>query len=248
MASAAPLVRSLLDWFAVHARDLPWRRTRDPWAVLVSEVMLQQTQVRTVIPYWERWMRRFPDAASLAAVGEDEVLKAWEGLGYYRRARSLQAAARALVAEHAGLIPRGFDDILALPGVGRYTAGAVASIAFNQPAPILDGNVIRVLARLFAVEGDPAARGVNARLWEIAGELVTAAARREKPGERACSALNQSLMELGATVCTPKAPGCPACPVRRRCAAHRTGRVAELPAPRARPATSARRFLVIVAE
>lgn len=244
---AAP-VRTLLEWFAAHARDLPWRRTRDPWAVLVSEVMLQQTQVKTVIPYWECWMRRFPDAASLATAGEAEVLKLWEGLGYYRRARNLQAAACALVTEHGGRFPRNLDAILALPGVGRYTAGAVASIAFNQPAPILDGNVMRVLARLFAVDGDPAAREVNARLWRLAGELVVTAARIERPRERACSALNQALMELGATVCTPRTPACPTCPVRRHCAAHRTGRVAELPAPRARPATSARRFLVIAAE
>jgi len=244
----APFVRALLEWFAGHARDLPWRRTRDPWAVLVSEVMLQQTQVKTVIPYWERWMRRFPDPAALAAAGEAEVLKLWEGLGYYRRARNLQAAARALVAGHGGCLPAEASALLALPGVGRYTAGAVASIAFNRPAPILDGNVTRVLARLFAVGGDPAGRAVAARLWRLAEELVGSAAALQRPGERACSALNQALMELGATVCTPRAPACPRCPVRRACAARRSGRAEALPAGVKRPATTARRFLVLLAE
>jgi len=217
------LVAPLLSWFAKHARDLPWRGTRDPYAIWISEIMLQQTQVKTVIPYWERWMRAFPDIASLAAADPDHVLKLWEGLGYYKRARNLQRAAETIVREHHGTFPQRFEDVLALPGVGRYTAGAICSIAFHEPRPILDGNVIRVLTRLFGIAEDPRERTTNAKLWSLAGQLVQAA------GPRHCSNLNQSLMELGALVCTPRQPRCEACPVRRRCAALRTGSVDQLP-------------------
>src|SRR6266487_1641871 len=151
------LVSVLLDWFTRHARELPWRRTLDPYAIWVSEIMLQQTQVKTVVPYWTRWMREIPTVKALAAAGPDQVLKLWEGLGYYTRARNLQKAAQRIVGYHLGKFPESFDDILALPGVGRYTAGAIASIAFNQPAPILDGNVARVLARVDKIDEDPTA-------------------------------------------------------------------------------------------
>ena len=169
------LVPSLLDWFATAARDLPWRRTLDPYAIWVSEIMLQQTQVKTVIPYWERWMRELPDIAALAAAPEQRVLKLWEGLGYYTRVRNLQKAAQQIVAEHAGQFPRDFDAVLALPGVGRYTAGAITSIAFNAPAPILDGNVIRVLTRLFDIRENPRDKPTNDLLWHLATQLVQAA-------------------------------------------------------------------------
>lgn len=236
----------LLDWFERERRDLPWRRTRDPYGIWVSEVMLQQTQVGTVIPYWERWMRELPDLASLAAADEARVLKLWEGLGYYRRARHLQAAARVIRDQHGGVFPRNEDDLLALPGVGRYTVGAIRSIAFGEPAPIVDGNVIRVLTRWHAEEGDPRDKSVNAWLWKRAGELVSQAAATARPD--ACSHLNQALMEIGATVCTPRAPACERCPLADRCRGRRSGAPEKYPRLAARPTTTARRFVVIVAE
>ena len=251
---APRLVPPLLAWFAANARDLPWRRTLDPYAVWISEIMLQQTQVKTVIPYWERWLRTLPDVRALADAPEDRVLKLWEGLGYYTRARNLQKAARVIITEHAGQFPRDFAAILALPGIGRYTAGALASIAFNQPAPILDGNVIRVLTRLFALPGDPKEKRLNARLWELAEELVNAAARISDskfqiPNSAGnCSALNQALMELGATVCTPRAPACLKCPLVTQCAAQRADRVEEFPQVKARTVATERRYVVAVLE
>src|SRR5580700_2037893 len=166
------IVPALLEWFAANARDLPWRRINDPYAVFISEIMLQQTQVKTVIPYYERWMRALPTVADFAKARPERVLKLWEGLGYYRRVRLAQAAARLIIDKHAGRFPEKFDDVLALPGVGRYTAGAICSIAFNQPAPILDGNVIRVLSRLLGIAGDPRSKVVNTKLWRAAQELV----------------------------------------------------------------------------
>ncbi len=241
------LVPALLDWFAASARELPWRRTRDAYAIWISEVMLQQTQVKTVIPYWERWMAELPDAAALARAPEARVLKLWEGLGYYSRARNLQKAARIITEKFGGRFPQELSRLLELPGVGRYTAGAICSIAFNQPAPILDGNVMRVLARVFALEGDPRGKETNRQLWSRAAELVEFAARSQKsPAGRACSRLNQSLMELGATVCTPRGPDCPKCPVRRFCAAARDGRTHELPALTPRAELTARRFVAFV--
>jgi A/G-specific adenine glycosylase len=234
------LLAPLLAWFATHARDLPWRGTRDPYAVWISEIMLQQTQVKTVIPYWERWMRALPTIASLAAANPDRVLKLWEGLGYYTRARNLQRAANDVVREHNGVFPRRFEDVLALPGIGRYTAGAICSIAFHEPRPILDGNVIRVLTRVFGIAEDPRQRATNEKLWSLAGQLVEAA------GPRHCSALNQSLMELGALICTPREPRCEACPVRRRCAALKSGRVAQLPNNGPRAASSSRHVVAFV--
>jgi A/G-specific adenine glycosylase len=249
----AKLVRPLLRWFAAHARDLPWRRTLDPYAVWVSEIMLQQTQVKTVIPYYERWLRELPDAHALADAPPDQVLKLWEGLGYYTRARNLQRAAQQIVAEHGGEFPRDFEAVLALPGIGRYTAGAITSIAFNQPAPILDGNVIRVLTRLFAIRENPRDKAVNARLWELAEQLVQAASHSAFRVPHSAfllsgrsSALNQSLMELGATVCTPRQPACGACPLRTNCAARAQELVGQLPNLGARAASTARRFAAFV--
>ena len=216
------LVPRLLDWFAVNARDLPWRRTRDPYAIWVSEIMLQQTQVATVIPYWRRWMRALPSVEKLARAKPERVLKLWEGLGYYSRAHNLQAAARLIVTKHNGSFPSDPDAIRALPGIGRYTAGAIGSIAFGQPRPIVDGNVTRVLTRIFGIRENPASPKTIGQLWELAGMMVNQADN--------CSSLNQSLMELGATVCTPRQPNCAACPVARACVARREGAFDSIPA------------------
>src|SRR2546425_303209 len=187
------LAQLLLNWFKQNARDLPWRRTRDPYAIWISEIMLQQTQVKTVIPYWQRWMRRLPDVRALARARPDAVLKLWEGLGYYLRARNLHQAARTIVDQHGGRFPEQFDEVLALPGIGRYTAGAICSIAFNQPTPVLDGNVIRVLTRWFGITTNPREKSTNKKLWELAEQLVVNAAKL--PGKQNCSQLNQALME-----------------------------------------------------
>jgi A/G-specific adenine glycosylase len=242
------LVRMLLDWFRQNARDLPWRRTRDPYAIWISEIMLQQTQVKTVIPYWQRWMRHLPDVRALARARPDAVLKLWEGLGYYLRARNLQKAALTIVDRHGGRFPEKFDEWVALPGIGRYTAGAICSIAFDQATPILDGNAIRVLTRLFGIAENPRQRETNVRLWKLAQDLVRAAARRRRPGQRNCSHLNQSLMELGAVICTPRQPKCPLCPVRKHCVAGREKRTDEIPNPGPQPATTERRFAAFVVE
>lgn len=239
-------VTPLLRWFLRNARDLPWRRTHDAYAIWISEIMLQQTQVKTVIPYWDRWMRKLPTIAALAAAAPQAVLKLWEGLGYYSRARNLHKAAQLIMEKHGGKFPTHFDDVLALPGIGRYTAGAICSIAFNQPTAILDGNVIRVLARLFGAKGNPREKSTNTRLWALAQELVMLAARRNTPKDWACSRLNQALMEIGATVCTPTGPKCGLCPVRRRCVAHATGRTESLPELPRRVPSTARRFAAFV--
>ena len=243
----ADFTAALLAWFQTGARDLPWRRTRDPYAIWVSEIMLQQTQVKTVIPYWERWMQHLPTPGALAAAAPETVHKLWEGLGYYSRGRRLQEGARVIQTEHGGVFPHDFAAILALPGVGRYTAGAIASIAFNQPRPILDGNVIRVLARHYGIAGNPRARAVNETLWSLAQDLVTTAATASSP-PRAASAFNQALMELGALVCTPRQPQCPSCPVRAACVARRTNRVGELPATPPRPEATKRWFVAVIPE
>lgn len=235
--------RRLVDWFTGAARPLPWRRTTDPYAIWVSEIMLQQTQVATVIPYWERWMEAFPDLAALAAAPEDRVLKSWEGLGYYSRARNLQRGAQVVVGAHDGRVPEDVDALLELPGIGPYTAGAIASIAFDRPAPLLDGNVIRVLTRHQAWGGDPKARALNGRLWAAARELVEAAARLPRTEvARPCATLNQGLMELGATLCTPVAPRCADCPWQDTCQARAQGAVDRFPETPARPKVEARRF------
>jgi A/G-specific adenine glycosylase len=214
-------VRSaLLAWFARHKRDLPWRRTRDPYAIWLSETMLQQTRVETVIPYYERFLARFPTVFALADAEPDEVTRLWSGLGYYSRARNLHAAARKLAREHGGELPRDIEKLRELPGVGRYTAGAVASIAFDRPAAIVDGNVARVLARLLGLREDVTSPATQQRLWEEAEAL----AQGPRPGD-----LNQALMELGALVCTPRAPKCLLCPLRNPCRALAAGDPEALP-------------------
>jgi A/G-specific adenine glycosylase len=239
-------VNALLDWYREHARDLPWRRTRDPYAIWVSEVMLQQTQVKTVIPFWERWMREFPDVVSLAEASEDRVLKLWEGLGYYRRVRSLHQAAQTLKDGHGGRFPQDYETVLELPGVGRYTAGAICSIAFGQAVPILDGNIIRVFCRLGAHAGDPKDPERHRMLWEQATRWVEMAAASGRP--EACSHLNQALMELGATVCTPRVPACDRCPLSADCQARLLGRAEAFPELAARAKVTAREFVVAVIE
>jgi A/G-specific adenine glycosylase len=242
------LVPILLDWFSKNARDLPWRRTRDSYAIWVSEIMLQQTQVKTVIPFWERWMRELPTIESAANVSSDKLHKLWEGLGYYTRVRNLQKAARIIVEEHGGKFPENFEEVLALPGIGRYTAGAICSIAFNQPAPLLDGNVIRVLTRVFGIAENPKKRQTNTRLWKLAEELVRNSKLENINSKTCCSHLNQALMELGALVCTPRNPQCLVCPVKRSCVAFKENRMEELPNRGRREAATARHFIAFVVE
>ena len=251
MIEDSPLVPALLNWYRANARDLPWRRTRDPYAIWVSEIMLQQTQVKTVIPYWNRWMEKLPTIQSLVRARPQTIHKLWEGLGYYTRVRNMQKAARVIVQEHDGKFPREFSQVLELPGIGRYTAGAICSIAFNQPAPILDGNVVRVLARVFALRGDPRETKTNETLWQITEKLVLEAAgavdqRTGTRPSRLCSLFNQSLMELGALVCTPKQPRCGLCPVAQFCLAARQGLTDKLPTIKSRPVATHRRFVAFV--
>jgi len=210
--------RGLLKWYRKHQRDLPWRRTADPYRIWISEIMLQQTRVAAVVPYYERFLTLFPDAPALASAPEQALLAAWAGLGYYTRARNLQKAARAIV--ELPHFPRDYAALLELPGVGDYTAAAVASIAFGKPHAVLDGNVLRVLSRMVAERGDIKSQVVRARLREVAGALLD----RRRPGE-----FNQALMELGATVCVPKQPLCPDCPVRLHCQARQQGIENQLP-------------------
>lgn len=251
--NAVRLAPRIVDWFLENARDLPWRHTLDPYAIWVSEIMLQQTQVKTVIPFWERWMKRLPTVEKLARAKEPTVLKLWEGLGYYRRCRNLGKAAREIIERHDGAFPNDHDAVLELTGIGRYTAGAIASIAFDQPRPILDGNVIRVLTRVHGIDGDPKSRKVNESLWSLASEYVgrceRASARPRANGMIFAgfrSALNQGLMELGATVCLPANPACNICPLMDSCVARRTDRIGELPQPSGRTATTRRDFITIV--
>jgi A/G-specific adenine glycosylase len=220
------LAERLFPWFRRHQRNLPWRQSRDAYRVWVSEIMLQQTQVATVIPYFERFLAAFPSVRDLAAADEHEVLRLWEGLGYYRRARQMHAAARIVSEQHDGNFPDTFEAIRTLPGVGRYTAGAILSIAYDRPAPILEANTIRLLSRLFALSGDVSTAAAQGMLWQLAEAIV--------PPSK-CGAFNQALMELGSLVCTPKVPRCDTCPVRDLCAAFQKGRQDEIPAPRARP-------------
>ncbi len=215
--------RQLAAWFRRRGRDLPWRRTRDPYAILVSELMLQQTQVATALPYYERWLARFPDFVTLARAEESDVLHAWQGLGYYARARNLHAAARVVRENFHGLMPTTAVEIATLPGVGRYTAGAVASFAFDQPTPIVDANIARVLARLTNWQEPIDTAAGCAHLWQTATALLP------KRGGRLH---NSALMELGALVCLPRRPLCAQCPVREFCAATNP---AELPRKKPKP-------------
>ncbi len=224
-ADSAPVLRNpgnfrraLCHWFEKNGRDLPWRRTRDPYAIMVSEFMLQQTQVATVLPYYERWLARFPDFPALASASEAEVLHAWQGLGYYARARNLQATAKRITREFGGRLPRDLTFVRQLPGVGRYTAGAIASFAFDLPEPIVDANIARVLARLTDCRTPIDTAAGRSQLWQIAAALLPKTKART---------YNSALMELGALVCTPRRPRCPVCPVRQLC---RTEQPAALPA------------------
>lgn len=214
MSDLPPIVRPLLAWWDEERADLPWRRRDDAYAIWVAEVMLQQTQVATVIPYYERWMERFSTIESLAAASLDDVLKLWEGLGYYARARRLHAAAQSVVEKEGGRLPESVEQLQELPGIGPYTAGAIASIAFDRPAAVLDGNVIRVLSRLLDLEEDVSERETKKRLWQVAADLVPA----ERPGD-----FNQALMELGQQICLPAEPHCHRCPLADLCLARRRG-------------------------
>lgn len=210
----------LLEWFDKNARDLPWRKTKDPYAIWVSEIMLQQTQVDTVEPYYHRFLKRFPTVQRLARARLDTVLKLWEGLGYYSRARNLHQAAKQIVRDYEGDVPRTKQALLSLPGVGPYTAGAIASIAFDLDEPLVDGNVIRVLCRLYRIHENPKSGATQKRLWKIARELIP-------PGR--AGAFNQALMELGATVCSPRSPKCEVCPLQKKCLARRHDEQETLP-------------------
>jgi len=218
-AKAQDFRQNLLHWYEKNKRDLPWRKTSDPYAVWISETMLQQTQVATVIPYFIRWLNRFPTVAALADAPLDDVLQTWQGLGYYSRARNLHRAAQQIAEKHNGVFPDSFDDVMALPGVGRYTAGAVCSIAGGQDAPIVDANVIRVLCRVFGITGDPKVNETQATLWKLATDLL--------PSGNA-GTFNQAMMELGALVCGSP-PKCKRCPVKNECYAFATGAPSALP-------------------
>jgi len=218
---------ALLAWYRVHKRDLDWRRTRDPYAIWISEIMLQQTRVAAVTPYYRSFLARFPSARHLATARLDSVLRYWAGLGYYRRARHLHRAAKQIVSRHGGEFPQGHAEALALPGIGNYTAAAVLSIAYNAPLAVVDGNVARVLARLGAVPGELRTPAVWRRLTAMAAALLSP----EASGE-----WNQAMMELGATICTPQSPHCAACPVSDWCKARALGMANSLPAARKKPA------------
>ena len=210
----------LLDWFRQVRRDLPWRRTHDPYLIWISEIMLQQTRVDQAKPYYERFVNRHPDVASLARADLDEVLRLWEGLGYYSRARNMHKAARQIVDLHDGIFPETYDDVIALQGIGPYTAAAVTSIAFNEPRAVVDGNVIRVISRLYGIAEDVRLTSTLKRIANRADELLD----RTQPGD-----FNQAMMELGATVCTPKTPSCPSCPLQNSCHAWQHDRVSHYP-------------------
>ena len=210
----------LLRWYGAARRSLPWRESVEPYRIWVSEIMLQQTRVAVVVPYYLRFVERFPRLSDLARSGEEEVLALWSGLGYYRRARSLLEGARFVLEKHAGVFPRDFDAALRIPGVGPYTAAAVLSIAYNLAVPVVDGNVERVLTRLFRLEGDPRRAGMPRRLRAIAQELIP---------ETSAAEFNQALMELGATICTPRQPACSRCPLEALCLSHQVGDVSSYP-------------------
>ncbi len=222
--------RQLLAWYGRHQRDLPWRHSSDPYRIWISEIMLQQTQVATVVPYFNRFVAAFPTPRALARADEREVLRHWEGLGYYRRARQLHRAAKVVVDQFGGQFPRDLDSVRQLPGVGRYTAGAIVSIAFDVSAPILEANTVRLFSRLIAFRGAPAASAGQRLLWQLSEMLVP---------RRHCGAFNQALMELGSLLCTPRAPRCQDCPVSELCAAFRSGEQDQIPQPRAKARSEA---------
>lgn len=228
----------LIAWQKIHGRhDLPWQNTTDPYAIWVSEIMLQQTQVTAVIGYYQKFMQRFPNIAALAGAEQDEVLQYWSGLGYYSRARNLHNAASQIMEKHYGVFPQDFDHIQDLPGIGRSTAAAIASFAFNQVQTILDGNVKRVLARHFLVEGWPGSPKVENQLWLLAEQLLP---------EQDMVAYTQGLMDLGATLCTRTRPQCYACPVAQTCKAYAENRVKDLPTPKPRKATPEKQTVMLI--
>ncbi len=229
------LQKKLLHWYSRSARDLPWRQTRDPYAIWVSEIMLQQTRVAAVIPFYLRFMERFPDMESLATTRVDDVLPFWSGLGYYRRIRDLHRAAQIVVRQHGGQIPRTRDGLLSLPGIGAYTAGAILSIAFDLPEPVMDGNVARVLCRFFLIEENWKSKATGKKLWKMAAFLL--------PSAHSAS-FNQAIMELGAVCCLPQSPKCSLCPWKSGCLAQKAGRQAALPVS-GPPAEKVRQFLNI---
>lgn len=216
--------RTVIEWQRQHGRhDLPWQQEPTPYRVLVSEIMLQQTQVVTVIPYYQRWMASFPTIEALAAATEEDVMALWQGLGYYSRARNLLKAARYLMEYGQGEFPDSLASLQEIPGVGRYTAGAIASFARDQYGPIVDGNVKRLFCRIFAIDGDPASTAVTKQLWQLAEDLTPQQQNR---------AFAQGLLDLGATLCTPKTPDCPRCPFLDTCMAFQQDRIDELPPPK----------------
>lgn len=222
MADAKSFSAPLLDWFAVHARDLPWRRSYEPYQVWISEIMLQQTQMERAVGFFLRWMQRFPNVAALAQAGEDEVLRAWEGLGYYSRARNTLRAARMIMERHSGTVPKDYDALLALPGVGPYTAAAVCAIAYNRPYVAVDANVSRVFARVFDLDAPVSEPATSRFIHEQAVTLMPRGQARM---------FSQALMELGALVCLPRRPRCSACPLHAVCEAKRLDIVLERPVP-----------------
>lgn len=234
-----PVAERVLRWYARHRRDLPWRNTRDPYAVWVSEIMLQQTRVQTVLRYYHRFLSRFPTVHDLAAASPEDVLKAWENLGYYARARNLHAAAREIVACFHGVLPEGEKELLLLPGIGPYTAAAIASIAYGEKTPALDGNVRRVLCRLFAVQEPFDPIRIQKSLRTLAEELIP----EMDPG-----GFNQGLMDLGAALCTPRKPSCAACPLKMLCRAAIMGIQETLPARGKRPGIPLREMVAAVLE
>jgi len=221
--------RRVTAWYARHGRSLPWRETADPYRVWVSEVMLQQTTVAAVVPYYERFLAAFPTVTDLAAASEHDVLRLWEGLGYYSRARNMHATARRIAEDHAGMFPRSAEELVALRGIGRYTAGAIASFAFDEPAGIVEANTIRLYARLIGYRDDPRSSVGQRRLWEFAERIVP---------RRGAGAFNHALMDLGATICTVREPRCDACPVRQNCRAFALGLQHEMPKAKSRPAVT----------
>jgi A/G-specific adenine glycosylase len=228
----------LLNWYRRHQRDLPWRRSKNPYYIWVSEIMLQQTRVETVIPYFQRFIERFPTIEALALAPEEDVLKLWEGLGYYSRARNLQAAVREVYERYGGVVPSEKDEIASLKGVGPYTSGAILSIAYNKPEPAVDGNVMRVLSRYFLIEEDVMKPATRTLMEKLAKELIP---------EGAAGDFNQALMELGAMVCTPRSPHCLTCPVREGCAGRAEGREESLPVKKkAKPPRPEKRIVALV--
>jgi len=228
---------SLLNWFETYRRDLPWRKNCDPYRIWISEIMLQQTRVAAVIPYYQRFLERFPNVNALAAAPQEEVLRLWSGLGYYSRARNLQRAAQQIVATHGGVFPRTHEEILTLEGIGEYTAAAILSIAFGDTHAVLDGNVARVISRLEAIRGDLR----QAKLWRLLQESADRMLALESPGS-----WNQAMMELGATVCTPRSPRCLLCPVAQFCEGRKRGIAESLPEKRTKRATVSVQLVSVV--